>query len=202
MGTRGGSKGPMVIPVVEEVQAHIDEKGLAVDAVDFVDFYQSKGWVVGKGPMKDWRAACRRAQEWESNTKKFRGKTIVPAATGAKAYELEETMKHILRHSISLMGLDDMTDNQRVILREAAAVLSELAESDMPKGLMEEEFYKVHDRMMTELYNSLSEDDQMQMEAHCPSGVKFEAWAQKTLQERFSIPNPLEYEFSPQDVPV
>lgn len=25
----------------------------------FVDFYASKGWVVGKSPMKDWRAAAR-----------------------------------------------------------------------------------------------------------------------------------------------
>ena len=26
---------------------------------NFVDFYTSKGWLVGKVPMKDWKAAVR-----------------------------------------------------------------------------------------------------------------------------------------------
>jgi hypothetical protein len=29
------------------------------DASNFVDFYESKGWKVGKEPMKDWKAAVR-----------------------------------------------------------------------------------------------------------------------------------------------
>lgn len=29
------------------------------DAQRFFDFYESKGWVVGKSPMKDWKAAVR-----------------------------------------------------------------------------------------------------------------------------------------------
>lgn len=46
-------------PTVQEVKAYADEKGLNVDAQRFVDYYSSKGWLVGKSPMKDWRAACR-----------------------------------------------------------------------------------------------------------------------------------------------
>jgi hypothetical protein len=30
-----------------------------VDPEEFVDFYTSKGWKVGKNPMKDWKAAVR-----------------------------------------------------------------------------------------------------------------------------------------------
>lgn len=48
-----------VPPTVEQVQAYISEKGYNVDAQYFVDYYQSKGWVVGKSPMKDWKAAVR-----------------------------------------------------------------------------------------------------------------------------------------------
>lgn len=35
------------------------ERGYAVDAERFFDYYESKGWVVGKAPMKDWKAAVR-----------------------------------------------------------------------------------------------------------------------------------------------
>ena len=46
-------------PTAEEVERYAAEKGLAIDAQRFVDFYTSKGWRVGSSPMKDWRAACR-----------------------------------------------------------------------------------------------------------------------------------------------
>ena len=49
-------------PTVEEVQAYCSERNNSVDAQTFVDFYASKGWVVGKNPMKDWKAAVR---TWE-----------------------------------------------------------------------------------------------------------------------------------------
>jgi len=48
-----------VPPTVEEVREYVQEKGYNVDPETFVDFYASKGWVVGKSPMKDWRAAVR-----------------------------------------------------------------------------------------------------------------------------------------------
>lgn len=51
-------------PTVEEVQAYITEKGYHFSAEDFVAFYESNGWKVGKNPMKSWQAACR---TWESN---------------------------------------------------------------------------------------------------------------------------------------
>ena len=35
---------------------------------DFVDFYQSKGWLVGKVKMKDWKAAARRWIRSNSST--------------------------------------------------------------------------------------------------------------------------------------
>lgn len=53
-------------PDVIEVQAYCYERNNNVDAQAFVDFYSSKGWMVGKNKMKDWKAAVR---TWErSNT--------------------------------------------------------------------------------------------------------------------------------------
>ena len=50
-------------PTVDEVAAYVKERNSHVDPETFVDFYTSKGWLVGKNKMKDWRAACRR---WET----------------------------------------------------------------------------------------------------------------------------------------
>lgn len=46
-------------PSVEEVAAYCREKGYAVDAERFVDYYASVGWKRGKTPIKDWKAAVR-----------------------------------------------------------------------------------------------------------------------------------------------
>lgn len=48
-----------VAPSLQEVTDYISEKGYPVDARQFVDFYESKGWMVGSSKMKDWRAAVR-----------------------------------------------------------------------------------------------------------------------------------------------
>ena len=41
------------------------ERHSAVDPQSFIDFYEAKGWMVGKTPMKNWKAACRNAENWE-----------------------------------------------------------------------------------------------------------------------------------------
>jgi len=44
-------------PTLEDIRQYCQEKELNVDAEQFYNFYESKGWVVGKSPMKNWRAA-------------------------------------------------------------------------------------------------------------------------------------------------
>ena len=50
-----------VPPTVDDVRAYCQEKGFmdTVNPNKFVDFYESKGWMVGKNKMKDWKAAVR-----------------------------------------------------------------------------------------------------------------------------------------------
>lgn len=48
-----------VPPSVEEVEAYSVAHGCPLDAARFVDYYGAKGWMAGKSPMKDWRAAVR-----------------------------------------------------------------------------------------------------------------------------------------------
>lgn len=46
-------------PTISEVKAYCDEKGYAINPERFVDFYEAKGWMIGKNKMKDWKAAVR-----------------------------------------------------------------------------------------------------------------------------------------------
>ena len=54
-----------VPPTLAEVQSYVAQRQSPVDPQGFIDFYASKGWMVGNTPMKDWKAACRNAETWE-----------------------------------------------------------------------------------------------------------------------------------------
>lgn len=58
-----------VPPDVEQVRAYCRERGNSIDPEAFVNYYASKGWTVGRSPMKDWRAAVR---TWEQRRRQQR----------------------------------------------------------------------------------------------------------------------------------
>ena len=60
-------------PSLEEVRAYILERNSSVDPQSFIDFYASKGWLVGKTPMKDWRAAVRTWERRDGNAETNNG---------------------------------------------------------------------------------------------------------------------------------
>ncbi len=51
-------------PTLEEVTAYCLERKNSVDPQRFIDYYTANGWLVGRGKMKDWKAAVR---NWEGN---------------------------------------------------------------------------------------------------------------------------------------
>ncbi|MDF2537448.1 MAG: conserved phage C-terminus family protein [Herbinix sp.] len=53
-------------PTPEEIKAYCKERNNQVDAERFYDFYSSKGWMVGRNKMKDWKACVR---TWEKVSK-------------------------------------------------------------------------------------------------------------------------------------
>ena len=55
-------------PSLDEVRLYCQERNNQVDPERFFNFYESKGWVVGKSPMKDWKAAVR---TWEKREKEI-----------------------------------------------------------------------------------------------------------------------------------
>lgn len=68
-------------PTLQEVSEYVRGRGNSVDPDQFMNFYASKGWMIGKNKMKDWQAAVR---TWEKNPR-----TAVP----------EQTMEEKLRES-------------------------------------------------------------------------------------------------------
>lgn len=57
-------------PTVQEVDAYCKERNNGIDAQSFVDFYSSKGWMIGKNKMKDWKASVRTWEKRELPQKK------------------------------------------------------------------------------------------------------------------------------------
>ena len=53
-------------PSLEELTNYCKERKNGVNASQWMDFYISKGWFIGKNKMRDWKAAVR---TWESRNK-------------------------------------------------------------------------------------------------------------------------------------
>lgn len=72
-------------PTVEQIQAYCAERKNDVNPSLFYDYYEARGWMVGKSPMKDWKAAVR---TWERNDgHKTQEKSGVEAEELDKAYQ-------------------------------------------------------------------------------------------------------------------
>lgn len=57
---------PQLHEVINLMMVRVDDFTAQGEADKFINFYQSKGWMVGKNKMKDWRAAAR---NWLGNVK-------------------------------------------------------------------------------------------------------------------------------------
>jgi len=64
---KGGQAPPptptkFIPPSLEEVSEYCTKRNRGVDPQRFIDFYEAKGWMIGKNKMKSWQAAVR---TWE-----------------------------------------------------------------------------------------------------------------------------------------
>jgi len=79
-------------PSLSEVCELIANEKLIAEGSAFVNFYESKGWMIGKSKMKDWKAALR---GWSSRNKTQQSQTTPGAtpSTGQGAY-VKKPPKH------------------------------------------------------------------------------------------------------------
>ena len=83
-------------PTLEEVTEYCRTRNNGIDPEEFFAFYESKGWMVGKNPMKDWKAAVI---TWEKSAKK--------KSSSQRQYQprrRETTFEHNLRAIDQVMG--------------------------------------------------------------------------------------------------
>ena len=73
-------------PTLEEVKEYCLERKNNVDAERFINFYESKGWYVGKNKMKDWKACVR---TWEAKDKQDDKKEETPVWFNEKVIDNE-----------------------------------------------------------------------------------------------------------------
>lgn len=59
-------------PSLDDIRAYCISRGNNVDPEQFLNFYESKGWMVGKTPMRDWRAAIRTWEKRQSDSPRRR----------------------------------------------------------------------------------------------------------------------------------
>ena len=78
-----------VPPTLDQVKEYCKERGNNVDAERFIDFYESKGWMVGKNKMKDWKACVR---TWEKSQKVAKSSGEIKSKDSDK--NLEELAKY------------------------------------------------------------------------------------------------------------
>lgn len=56
-----------VKPTAEDVSTYAKSIQFILDGESFIDYYDSKGWLIGKTPMKNWKAAVRTWKRRHSN---------------------------------------------------------------------------------------------------------------------------------------
>lgn len=92
-------EGRFAPPTYLEVNTYCLERKNKVDPMKFIDFYESKGWMVGKNKMKDWKACIR---TWEHDTKNNQKviepqyKTFEPVKHDRTTYEMPQEVKDMV----------------------------------------------------------------------------------------------------------
>ena len=54
-------------PTIDEIKAYCDERNSSVDPESFYSFYESKGWMIGKNKMKNWKMAISTWERKDAN---------------------------------------------------------------------------------------------------------------------------------------
>lgn len=87
------SRGRFIPPSVDEVRAFCEERNNGIDPVAFVSFYASKGWMIGKNRMKDWRRAI---YTWESRNPDAKPKPKKPEGPAYRKETDPETGEEVI----------------------------------------------------------------------------------------------------------
>lgn len=79
--------------VIQEMSKTLDDFTAMAEADKFINFYESKGWMVGKNKMKEWKAAVR---NWLQRMKEYgKIKPVKPAIDWHALAEEEDRLRQL-----------------------------------------------------------------------------------------------------------
>lgn len=146
-GKKKRKKSAFVKPTVDEINSYITEKGYKFDPEEFYNHYESNGWLVGKVPMKSWKAACA---TWNKKHAQFN-----PVQKGklkqAPSFDIDEIQKNAMLDPIDQcrcaiekkLTLSDKYEGQKESLVRACASDFLLSDSEINQ-LIEEYAHKIN----------------------------------------------------------
>ena len=88
------NKGRFTPPTLTEVIEQCNRTGANIDPQGFIDFYESKGWMIGKNKMKCWKSAIRTWSRKEREKQKEKQSRPVKqkAKSGLKGRDITESL--------------------------------------------------------------------------------------------------------------
>jgi len=89
-------------PSIDEIKAYCADRGNAIDAEAFYNHYESNGWMVGKVPMKSWKATII---TWEKNHSRF---GVAQKRYGRESVDPAEAYKRAMKATEAKDGATDI----------------------------------------------------------------------------------------------
>ena len=86
-----------VKPTIDQIREYCQDRNNSVDPEKFFYFYESKGWLVGKQPMKDWKACIR---TWEKSENEIPKRDIPKVGELGNSFETDDFFEAALKRSI------------------------------------------------------------------------------------------------------
>ena len=106
---------PFTPPDIDEVRAYCKDRANGIDPDEWYDFYASKGWMVGKNKMVDWKAAVR---TWENKRRTAESSAVQPPPPEEQR-DYHQKMAEQTRDAIkTLKQAEEMEEKRREVLRE------------------------------------------------------------------------------------
>lgn len=112
-------------PTPEQVEEYASSIDFETNGETFCNYYKSKGWMIGKSPMKDWKAAV---VTWKKNSNKWSDQND----SGEKKKQPEVSMRHrgviseLKELYFGVTGFFDLNPKQESILFDFASSIIDI----------------------------------------------------------------------------
>lgn len=110
-------------PTLDEVKAYCKDRGGIVDAQAWHDHYSAIGWMVGKSPMREWKASVRK---WERSADAIKAREAADRKAEAEALKCQRPGCGLAGNWAKGMSLDGKTKLCAACIEEEA-VRAEMA---------------------------------------------------------------------------